>query len=142
MVVTGGGRGVGRAIVERLVTDPTHHIVIVELDEETTGWTIHHSAGSRIDVVTGDAAEVATVEKAAELAEAAGTLTGWVNNAAIFRDAVIHDTGPEVTLELVHLNLAPAIVGSTVAVRRFLASETHGGVRHLCNRAHGPERDR
>jgi NAD(P)-dependent dehydrogenase (short-subunit alcohol dehydrogenase family) len=129
IVVTGGGRGVGRAIVERLITDPAHHIVIVEIDEEATGWTIQHSAARQIEVVAGDAAEASTVEKAAERAEATGPLTGWVNNAAVFRDApALHDAGPEATLELVHLNLAPAIVGSAVAVRRFLASGIHGAI--------------
>lgn len=128
IVVTGGGRGVGRAIVERLVTDPAHHIVIVEIDEEATGWTTQHPAARQIQVVTGDAAEASTVEKAAKRAEATGTLTGWVNNAAVFRDAALHEAGPEATLELVHLNLAPAIVGSAVAVRRFLASGTHGAI--------------
>ena len=85
IVVTGGGRGVGRVIVKRLVTDPANHIVIVEIDEEATGWTTQHSAARQIEVVTGDPAEVTTVEKAAERAEATGTLTGWVSNAAVFR---------------------------------------------------------
>jgi NAD(P)-dependent dehydrogenase (short-subunit alcohol dehydrogenase family) len=128
IVVTGGGRGVGRAIVERLVTDPSHHIVIVELDEPTTGWTADHPAGSRIHVVSGDAADVSIAELAAELAESSGTLTGWVNNAAIFRDAALHDAGADMTLNLIHLNLAPTVIGSTVAIRRFLASGTDGAI--------------
>ena len=56
-VVTGGGRGVGRAIAGRLAADGGT-VVIIEMDEA-----------------------------AAERAEATAPLAGWVNNAALFRDA-------------------------------------------------------
>jgi len=36
-VVTGGGRGVGRAIVERLVESPDDAVVIVELEASAVG---------------------------------------------------------------------------------------------------------
>jgi len=66
--------------------------------------------------------------RAADLAEAAAPLAGWVNNAAVFRDASI-DTDPAATvLELIGLNLAPAVVGSATAVRRFLAAGDGGAI--------------
>jgi hypothetical protein len=37
----------------------------------------------------GNAADDAIVERAADRAQATGTLAGWVNNAALFRDASI-----------------------------------------------------
>ena len=40
--------------------------------------------------VTGSADDLATAERAADAAEDAGILSGWVNNAAIFRDAALH----------------------------------------------------
>jgi NAD(P)-dependent dehydrogenase (short-subunit alcohol dehydrogenase family) len=46
----------------------------------------------------------------------------------VFRDASI-DTGPAATvLELIELNLAPAVVGSATAVRRFLAAGDGGAI--------------
>jgi NAD(P)-dependent dehydrogenase (short-subunit alcohol dehydrogenase family) len=71
--------------------------------------------------VAGDAADEAVTERAADLAEAAAPLAGWVNNAAVFRDASIHADPPAAVLELIRLNLAPAVVGCATAVRRFLA---------------------
>lgn len=54
-VVTGGGRGVGRAIVQRLLGDRDN--VVIEMDPEATVWTAGHPAGSRVIAVIGDAAD-------------------------------------------------------------------------------------
>jgi NAD(P)-dependent dehydrogenase (short-subunit alcohol dehydrogenase family) len=125
-VVTGGGRGVGRALVERLLGGGEASVVAVELDPAALAWTGGHPAGRRVVGVVGDAAEEAVAERAADLAQAAGTLVGWVNNAAVFRDAWIHDAPSREVLDLIALNLNPAVVGSTTAVRRFLAAGTGG----------------
>jgi NAD(P)-dependent dehydrogenase (short-subunit alcohol dehydrogenase family) len=76
----------------------------------------------RAAAVVGDAAAPEVAEAAAEQAESASPLTGWVNNAAVFRDASLHDSAPGDVLALVNRNLAPAITGSATAVRRFLAN--------------------
>lgn len=128
VVVTGGGRGIGRGIVERLLIDPACSAVIVEMDTTATAWTAEHPAAERIAVVAGDAADTSVVEQAADLAESSGPLTGWVNNAAVFRDASLHDVPGAEILRLVELNLAPVIVGTATAVRRFLASKTPGSI--------------
>jgi NAD(P)-dependent dehydrogenase (short-subunit alcohol dehydrogenase family) len=55
-VVTGGGRGVGRAIVERLLgTDDS--VVVIELDPAALDWVESHAAGGRVIGVVGSAAE-------------------------------------------------------------------------------------
>jgi len=125
-VVTGGGRGVGRALVERLLSDGGA-VVAVELDPAALAWTERHPAGDRIAGVVGDAADQAVTGQAADLAEAAAPLAGWVNNAALFRDASLHDD-PAAVLRSIELNLAPAVVGSATAVRRFLAAGTGGAI--------------
>ena len=126
-VVTGGGRGVGRALVERLLAD-ADHVVAIELDPAAVAWTDSHPAGARVIAVVGDAADEAVAERAADLAQAAGTLTGWVNNAAVFRDASIHSASTGAVLGLIGLNLNPAVVGCAVAIRRFLAAGKGGAI--------------
>ena len=88
-VVTGGGHGIGRALVERLLADDGS-VVAIELDPAALAWTTGHPAGPRVLGVVGNAADEAVAEQAAEAAQAAGTLVGWVNNAAVFHDAWIH----------------------------------------------------
>ena len=76
----------------------------------------------------GDAGDEAVATRAAELAERAGPLAGWVNNAAVFRDAALHEVGPRAVLALVALNLGLAVTGCAVAVRRFLAADRAGAI--------------
>ncbi|MEV1146707.1 SDR family oxidoreductase [Micromonospora sp. NPDC049799] len=123
-VVTGGGRGVGRAIVERLLA-AGERVVIVEHDADAVAWVGDHPAADRLAAVVGDAADEGIAAHAADLA---GPLTGWVNNAAVFRDASVHDASVGAVFDLIADNVRPALVGAATAVRRFLAAGTGGAV--------------
>jgi NAD(P)-dependent dehydrogenase (short-subunit alcohol dehydrogenase family) len=116
-VVTGAARGVGLAIVRRLAAEGA----VVTIDRESPA----DPAGP---VITGDASDPAVAEAAADRAEELGTLAGWVNNAAIFRDATLHGSPPSEVLQLINMNLGPAVSGSSTAIRRFLAAGTAGAI--------------
>jgi NAD(P)-dependent dehydrogenase (short-subunit alcohol dehydrogenase family) len=118
-VVTGGGRGVGRAIVERLV-GAQDTVVVIEFDAAALAWVDGHPAAGRIVPVIGDAADEAVARRAADLA---APLTGWVNNAAVFRDARLDDVPAAQVIDLIGRHLDPVVVGCAAAVRSF----TDGG---------------
>jgi NAD(P)-dependent dehydrogenase (short-subunit alcohol dehydrogenase family) len=122
-VVTGGARGIGRAIAVRLAADG--HAVVVDMDGDALAWTRGHP---QITAVTGDAADEAVTGRAADAAEASAPLAGWVNNAAVFRDASLHAVPAAELLEVIVLNLALAVTGCATAVRRFLASGHPGAI--------------
>jgi NAD(P)-dependent dehydrogenase (short-subunit alcohol dehydrogenase family) len=126
-VVTGGGRGVGRAVVERLLDDGAG-VVAIELDRAALAWMDAHPAQERAIALTGDAADEAVAQRAADAAHAAGTFAGWVNNAAVFRDASLHEAPTRTVLDLIALNLDPAVVGCATAIRRLLANRTPGAI--------------
>lgn len=126
-VVTGAGRGIGRAVVERLLKNG-NTVVGIEFDPAALSWLDSHPDGARIAAVTGDAADEAVTEQAADMAQSAAPLAGWVNNAAIFRDASVHSTSVTEVLKLIETNLAPTLAGCTTAVRRFLAAGTPGAI--------------
>jgi NAD(P)-dependent dehydrogenase (short-subunit alcohol dehydrogenase family) len=126
-VVTGGGRGIGRAIVERLLASGTA-VVVLEHDPAAVEWTGRHPAGERVRAVTGDAGDEDAAGRAADLAEGVAPLTGWVNNAAVFRDASADSAAPAELYDLIGLNLRPAVVGAATAVRRFRAAGTGGAI--------------
>ncbi|GAA2205971.1 SDR family oxidoreductase [Nonomuraea monospora] len=121
-VVTGGGRGIGRAVVERLIGDGSV-VVAVERDKDALRW-----AGPGVVPVIGDAADEEVAAWAADLAQESGTLAGWVNNAAVFRDASVHSSPISEVRALIAANLDLAVVGCATAVRHFLDAGTPGAI--------------
>jgi NAD(P)-dependent dehydrogenase (short-subunit alcohol dehydrogenase family) len=127
-VVTGGGRGIGRAAAERLA-DGAATVVVIERDPAALDWVAGHPAGSRLIPVAGDAADEEVAGRAADRAQAAAPLAGWVNNAAVLGDAAsFHSTPAADVLERISLNLGLVLVGCATAVRRFLAAGTAGSI--------------
>jgi NAD(P)-dependent dehydrogenase (short-subunit alcohol dehydrogenase family) len=122
-VVTGGSQGVGRAIVARLAVDG--HVVVLDLADNRAG-TLSGDV-SNATLVCGDAGDPDTARRAADAAESEAPLVGWVNNAAVFRDAAI--TSPPADL-LGHImaNLSLAITGCHTAVGHFLAHGRGGAI--------------
>lgn len=112
-VVTGGAQGVGRAVAERLAADG--EVVVVDTATDLGG------THERVRLVGGDARDPEVAARAAALAESAGPLTGWVANAAVFRDASLASAPAAEVLALVTANLALALTSCSVAVRHFLA---------------------
>ncbi|MEV4113203.1 SDR family oxidoreductase [Nonomuraea sp. NPDC049695] len=124
-VVTGGGRGIGKAVVERLLGEKDT-VVAVERDPDALSW-----AGPRVVPVIGDAADEEVAAWAADLAQESGTLRGWVNNAAVFRDASVHSEPISEVRALIAANLDLAVVGCATAVRHFLAAGTPGAIVNI-----------
>jgi NAD(P)-dependent dehydrogenase (short-subunit alcohol dehydrogenase family) len=117
-VVTGGGRGIGRAIAARLVHEIAA-VVVVDVSEP--------APQDGVTAVVGDAADEGVALRAAELAELQAPLAGWVNNAAVFDDVDLA-ADPTGVLRVVAANLAPAVVGSAVAVRHLAERGRAGSI--------------
>jgi NAD(P)-dependent dehydrogenase (short-subunit alcohol dehydrogenase family) len=119
-VVTGGAGGIGRAVAERLARDG--HVVVIDVVDELAG------GDDRIRLVTGDAGDPRVAMRAAEAAEAEGPLAGWVNNAAVFRDASLDTSEATDVLDLITTNLAMAVTGCHVAVNHYLSHSRPGAI--------------
>jgi NAD(P)-dependent dehydrogenase (short-subunit alcohol dehydrogenase family) len=119
-LVTGAAQGVGRAIAERLAL--SGHVIVLDVSEQL-GWRHENVA-----LMSGDAGDPVVARRAAEAAESAGPLSGWVNNAAIFRDATLARASATDVLDLISANLALAVTGCRTAVNHFLAHARAGAI--------------
>jgi NAD(P)-dependent dehydrogenase (short-subunit alcohol dehydrogenase family) len=119
-VVTGGGQGVGQAISRRLAEHG--FVVVLDLTDELD-WD-----DPAVQFVVGDGRDPQVALEAAARAEAAGPLAGWVNNAAIFRDAALDSATAEDILDIISANLALAVNGCHVAVNHYLQHSRPGAI--------------
>ena len=122
-VVTGGAGGVGRAIVDVLARDA--HVVVIDVLEELEGKR------DRVRLVTGDAGDPEVAAAAAGEAESMAPLFGWVNNAAVFRDASLQTADAGEVLALISSNLALAVTGCHVAVNHYLSHARPGAIVNI-----------
>lgn len=119
-VVTGGSGGLGRAIVRRLAREGPVVVLDPVAPEELDDPAVH--------VVVGDAGDEADATRAAEAAESLGPLTGWVNGAAVFRDAGLLDVPAADVVDLITANVALAVVGCRVAVAHLRTHDRPGTI--------------
>jgi NAD(P)-dependent dehydrogenase (short-subunit alcohol dehydrogenase family) len=124
-VVTGGAQGVGLAITARLAGQDDAHVVVLDSAEHAR-WD-----ADTVTYLRGDAGDPSAARQAAQLAEQAGELAGWVNNAAIFRDAGLATATATQILELITANLALAVTGCHTAVNHFLTHRRSGCIVNL-----------
>ena len=90
-IVTGGARGIGAAIAERLARD-AHDIAILDLDSHTCATTVAavEQTGRRAIAITADVANETAVKAAVgEVADTLGPPTILVNNAGLLRDKTL-----------------------------------------------------
>lgn len=129
VVVTGCGAGLGRAILERL-SDDDWVATGIELDprlaDDVGSWL--RARGRPAEIVTGDAADRDTLQRARDLAVAHAPLLGWVNNAGVVATDSVHVPDPSGVAKLFRLNIEGTYWGSSIAVRTFLGQRSGGSI--------------
>lgn len=117
-VVTGAAAGIGRAVAEKLISDGWH---VIGLDrDEAALEAASADLGHGFEPVVGDISDWNAHEKAAEVAEQAGPLEGWVNNAGIDWVSAAHEATADHIDAGLRVLLNGPMYGSAIAVRRML----------------------
>ncbi len=129
VVVTGAGSGLGLGISERLAVDGWLVVGVERVDAHAERFTERLGAAGRI--VCGDVVDLSVLERAARTAEAAGTLTGWVNNAAVNFRGNLHEPRPAEVAAVFEVNLVAPFWGCSVAVRSFVEHGVDGRILNL-----------
>ncbi|MGZ5417584.1 MAG: SDR family NAD(P)-dependent oxidoreductase [Nocardioides sp.] len=115
-VVTGAGRGIGRAVAELLVKGG-YAVVVTDVDGEAARRT-----AEQIGAVEGLHQDVREEHSHAGVAEAAarhGRLAVWVNNAGVADDGTLEQLTSESVHRLVDINLVGVVWGMRTALDAF-----------------------
>lgn len=126
VVVTGSGKGIGRAIAARLSADGWK---VVGVERSPGSGTVE--AGICCAIVLGDSRERGTHQEAARLAREEAPLAGWVNNAGITKATPLHDLDEVTVRELIDINGLGYLWGASAAVSAFVDQRTGGSIVNI-----------
>lgn len=133
-VVTGGARGLGRAIASRLA-EAGAAVVIGDLDRDGAVAAAAELAATHGVPVTASALDVTVPASVAALADRAlGSLGGldiWVNNAGVYPSTPLLAMTDDDWDRVLSINLRGTFVGCREAARRMIAAGNGGVIVNL-----------
>jgi NAD(P)-dependent dehydrogenase (short-subunit alcohol dehydrogenase family) len=138
-IVTGGGRGIGRAVVERLIA-ADHHVLVIDVNEKGIASLaeLEQSTPGMVTGVLGSTLDRLLVEQAVgELVARCGRLDAVVNNAGLTLPATFLDQTDDDWDRIVDSNLKGAFVVSQVAARHMVERRRGAFVNISSISAHG-----
>jgi NAD(P)-dependent dehydrogenase (short-subunit alcohol dehydrogenase family) len=126
-VVTGGGRGLGKAIVQRLC-EAGASVLIGDIDKDL--------ASKAVLSMFMDVAQTASVTAAADRAvKTFGAIDIWVNNAGIFPSVRISEMTDELWDKVLDVNGRGVFVGAREAAKRMTAAGRGGVIVNIVSTA-------
>lgn len=135
--VTGGGQGIGKAIVKRLSSDG-FAVAVADLNTDTANEVAKEvndgggkAIGVKVDVSDRDSFFAAVKEAAEKL----GGFDVLVNNAGLGPTTPIDTITPEQFDKVYHVNVAGDIWGMQAAIEQFLKQGTGGKIINATSQA-------
>jgi len=124
-LVTGAGRGIGRACAEGLATAGASVIAVARSRDDLADVAAHESG--RIETWSADVTDAALLDRIAALPD----LSILVNNAGANRPQSFVDVDVESLDFVIDLNVRATFRVAQAAVRSMLASDTAGSIVHM-----------
>ena len=133
VVVSGGSRGIGRAIVELFAAEGAHVAFFFQRDKAAADEVVAACAGhgGRVSAMQLDIRDSAACRDAAEkIVEAHGRIDVLVNNAGVIRDNVLVGLEDEDIRTVLDVNVA-GVFNVTRAIAPFMISKRAGKIINL-----------
>ncbi len=129
-VVTGGAKGIGKAVVERLAHEG-HQIAVLDTDEEALRLMLEGAQGYEPFTRITDISRPEDVKKAvAETVERFGRIDILVNNAGVIRDNLLFKMSDSDWDTVMDVHLKGAFLMSR-EVQTFMVHQKHGRIINL-----------
>ena len=130
-LVTGAGKGIGRAVARRLARD-CESLVLMDVDATAIAAAAGElRARTRIETVVGSVAASGDCRRAADRAAALGGLDALTHNAGIQRYGTVETTSEAMWDEVMAVNLTGAFLISKAAMPLLRAAR--GSVVHMAS---------
>ena len=129
-LITGGSRGIGRAIALRLAKEGVRIAVNYKTNEEAAQWVVNavEEMGGEAIAVDADVSQSAEVEDMVKrVLDSWGSVDILVNNAGIIHDSLLMRMTEEVWDDVVNTNLKGTF-NCTKAVLRFMVRQRWGRI--------------
>lgn len=123
VVVVGASSGIGRGVALRAAQFGADIVVFSRREDALLGLVERiREGGGRAHAVVGDVARPGDLERLADEAESVfGRIDVWVHNAGVGTIGMFWDVPIEEHVRVVETNLAGAMRGAHIALRRFIA---------------------
>lgn len=137
-VVTGGGRGLGKAIAARLA-EAGADVLIGDRDGELAGAAardLDARYASRVIAAAMDVTDSQSVAAAADIAlSQLGSVDIWINNAGIFPFVPLADLTDTVWDDVMTVNVRGVLAGARQAMRCMIAGDKGGVIVNIASTA-------
>lgn len=136
VLVTGSGRGIGRAIAHRLAKEGAT-IAVNDVDEENAKNTVEQieEDGGEAMAAPADVTNFEEVVKMVQDVTGAVGLDVFVNNAGWDQIEWFLDQDPEIWDDIIELNFKGQVQGSRAAAEYFVDSDTPGTIINISSDA-------
>jgi len=134
-IVTGGGMGIGRAIVMRLA-EAGAAVMIVDIDMDAAGKVVQRvkEKGGKAEAIRADIRSLADAKKVAEATvQAFGSLDILVNNAGIYPISSALETTEELWDRTLDINLKGTFFFSQAAAREMMKAKRGGRIINMAS---------
>jgi len=129
-VITGGAKGIGKAVVEKLAHEG-HQIAVLDTDEEGLGLMLEGAQGYEPFTRITDISRPEEVKKAVEeTVERFGRIDILVNNAGVIRDNLLFKMSDSDWDTVMDVHLKGAFLMSR-EVQTFMVHQKHGRIINL-----------
>lgn len=126
-IVTGGGKGIGEAIVKQLVEDG-FYVGIAEVDM-ACAQALADALGNHVKAYRADVSKYEEVEKLVEaVVSDFGRLDVMINNAGLSREYSLIDMTGEQFEQLWRINVEGVLFGMQVAAKQFIKQGQGGKI--------------